>query len=287
MEPPTDLPTLVEDLEANIDELTSLLAPLLSKSLSRTASTLPLLDKAKLHILAAYAIESLLFSSLLTSGQDAKSHAIFNELGRLKGYFGKLKDAEQTPESRIRVDKEAVGRFIRHGLSGNDRFDQEKKEREQTQKGRHIKFDQGQQDLAECKTKKRTSATVEEFSSSALILKNEPNAKIFKPQNIEEVPKTENTRSRKKRKTTSLTTRPSNDPTDATPFLNTKEQRRIDRSADEQAQKVDNLVGKADKEEMILPTRAPRTHSETFNALLQGPLAKKRNGKEGRNKGSG
>ncbi|CBX94932.1 hypothetical protein LEMA_P113470.1 [Plenodomus lingam JN3] len=141
MEPQTDLPTLVEDLEVNIDELTTTLAPLLASPFSKTASSLPLLDKSKLYVLAAYSIESLLFSTLQASGINAKEHAIFPELARLKGYFGKIKEIEDrgvkgSAEGRARLDVGAAQRFIKHGLSGNERYDLERREKMAKEKAR-------------------------------------------------------------------------------------------------------------------------------------------------------
>ncbi|CAO2657724.1 Nn.00g038500.m01.CDS01 [Neocucurbitaria sp. VM-36] len=130
MDPQTDLPVLVEDLEVNIDELSTILQPLLSTPLHTTASSLPLLDKAKLYVLAAYSIESLLFSTLQASGVNAKEHAIFSELARLKGYFGKIKEVEERgTQPKQRLDVGAAQRFIKHGLAGNDRYDLERAER--------------------------------------------------------------------------------------------------------------------------------------------------------------
>jgi exosome complex protein LRP1 len=145
MDPQTDLPDLVEDLEVNIDELTSTLAPLLPpNTLSKTATSLPLLEKSKLHVLAAYAIESVLFSTLQASGADAKSHAIFQELARLKGYFGKIKSAEDhfknlaEKEGRARLDVGAAQRFIKHGLAGNERYDELRQARMKAEKERAL-----------------------------------------------------------------------------------------------------------------------------------------------------
>jgi exosome complex protein LRP1 len=143
MDPQTDLPDLVEDLEVNIDELTSILAPLLSTQLSTTASSLPLLDKSKLYVLAAYSIESLLYSSLAASGANAKEHAIFAELARLKGYFGKIKRIEEhtaNPTPKTKLDVGAAARFIKHGLAGNDKYDLERAERMAKERARaHLK----------------------------------------------------------------------------------------------------------------------------------------------------
>ena len=56
-----DLHPLLKHLEGNIDDLEEALAPLLNAPLSDVASKLPLLDKAKLHVMSTYAIESILF----------------------------------------------------------------------------------------------------------------------------------------------------------------------------------------------------------------------------------
>ena len=62
---PTDLIPLIEQLDDNIDELEDVLSPLLQKDISDIAGKLPLLDKAQLYVLAAFAIESLLFCRCL------------------------------------------------------------------------------------------------------------------------------------------------------------------------------------------------------------------------------
>jgi exosome complex protein LRP1 len=164
MDPQNDLPDLVEDLEVNIDELSDILAPLLSTPLSTTASSLPLLDKSKLYVLAAYSIESLLYSSLQASGVNAKEHAIFQELARLKGYFGKIKEIEGrgTPaqQPRNRLDVSAASRFIKHGLAGNDKYDLERAERQAKEKARaslkaaqiNRKFDEAGETIAPAAT---------------------------------------------------------------------------------------------------------------------------------------
>jgi exosome complex protein LRP1 len=53
--------SLLGDLDDNIDDLEEALGPLIDPSLSDTAGKLPVLDRAKLYVLATYAIESLLF----------------------------------------------------------------------------------------------------------------------------------------------------------------------------------------------------------------------------------
>jgi exosome complex protein LRP1 len=174
MDPQVDLPDLVEDLEVNIDELSDTLSPLLTESLSTTASSLPLLDKAKLYVLAAYSVESLLYSTLQASGVNAKEHAIFKELARLKGYFAKIKQAEERMTAlaapKAKLDVGAAARFIRHGLAGNDKYDLERAERLAKEKARaqlkarqvNKKFDDnGEEQAASVTPQKRPVKEVE------------------------------------------------------------------------------------------------------------------------------
>lgn len=57
----TEIVSLLEQLDDEIDDLEDSLAPVLKSALSITSSKLPLLDKAKLYVLVTYAIESMLF----------------------------------------------------------------------------------------------------------------------------------------------------------------------------------------------------------------------------------
>ncbi|KAF4553191.1 Sas10/Utp3/C1D-like protein [Elsinoe fawcettii] len=117
--------SLLSNLSAHVDTTATTLQPLLARPLSSTAGKLPLLDKAKLYIHVAYAIESLLFSQLQLSGVDAKAHPIFSELKRVRSYFEKIKHAEGQGGPNMRLAKDAAGRMIKAGLAGNDRKDRE------------------------------------------------------------------------------------------------------------------------------------------------------------------
>ncbi|EON66218.1 hypothetical protein W97_05611 [Coniosporium apollinis CBS 100218] len=133
----TTLAPLLSSLSSSIDDLQDSLAPLLTTPLSQTASKLPLLDKAKLHVLTTYAIESLLFSYLSLNGVNAKTHPIFTEIMRVKQYNEKIKLAEAGPAAINRtqtLDKSAAQRFIKSGLAGNERFDRERAERQAREK---------------------------------------------------------------------------------------------------------------------------------------------------------
>ncbi|MDI1486972.1 MAG: hypothetical protein OHK93_006234 [Ramalina farinacea] len=126
----SNLVPLIEALDNDIDDLEEALSPLLKASWSEYGSKLPVLDKAQLYILITYAIESMIFSYLRLNGVNAKEHPIFRELTRVKQYFSKVNSAESSGSKRnAQLDKAAAGRFIKHGLAGNDKFDMKEAER--------------------------------------------------------------------------------------------------------------------------------------------------------------
>ncbi|PYI07126.1 hypothetical protein BO78DRAFT_396694 [Aspergillus sclerotiicarbonarius CBS 121057] len=132
-----DLLPLLEQLDDNIDDLEEALKPILDSSVVATSKKLPVLDKAKFHVLVTYALESLIFSYLRLHGVNAKEHSVFRELIRVKQYFAKITALETEPEKRtLTLDKQAASRFIKHGLAGNDKFDLERKEQEAKEKAR-------------------------------------------------------------------------------------------------------------------------------------------------------
>ncbi|KAH7019797.1 Sas10/Utp3/C1D family protein [Ilyonectria destructans] len=114
-----DITPDLDRLDSQLDVLEDALQPLLG-NLEGISSELPLLDKAKLFSLTAYAIESLLFSSLKLDGTDAQNHAVFTELKRTQQYFAKIKAAETPAESRnTTVNQEAAARILKADLSDN------------------------------------------------------------------------------------------------------------------------------------------------------------------------
>lgn len=128
-----DLLPVVERLEDNVDDLEEVLEPLFKRSLEETSKKLPLLERAKLHVLLTYTLESLLFcmyrcfsyqTHILTDlaylrlhGVEAKEHPVYRELERVKQYFIKIKALETEPEKpTMKLDQGAARRFISHGL---------------------------------------------------------------------------------------------------------------------------------------------------------------------------
>jgi exosome complex protein LRP1 len=60
----SDITPQLEKLDGDLDNLEEAIKPLL-QNMGDVASKLPLLDKAKLYVLVAYAIESLLFCEIV------------------------------------------------------------------------------------------------------------------------------------------------------------------------------------------------------------------------------
>ncbi|UNI24245.1 hypothetical protein JDV02_010008 [Purpureocillium takamizusanense] len=111
----------LDKLDVQLDNLEDALGPLL-EGLDERASQLPLLDRAKLFSLSAYAIESLLFASLKLQGTDAQSHAVFTELKRVQQYFAKIKGVEEPEPQGQRsttVNQEAAARILKADLADN------------------------------------------------------------------------------------------------------------------------------------------------------------------------
>ncbi|KAK7962393.1 uncharacterized protein PG986_003218, partial [Apiospora aurea] len=115
----TNIVPQLERLDGDIDNLEEALQPIL-KGMSDLSSKLPLLEKAKLYVLATYALESMLFSSLRLNAVDAKNHPVFKELTRVRQYFDKIKNIETPPEKPEQsLNKGAAISFIRSGLAEN------------------------------------------------------------------------------------------------------------------------------------------------------------------------
>jgi len=132
MDDATDIHELLDDLSENIDDLETAIKPLLSQPISTLSSKLSPLEKAKLYTWLTYTIETILFSHIRLNGtEDPKSHPVFTELRRVQQYMQKVQQAENPVGKRenLSLNKEAAGRFIKAGLAGNDRYDQEVAER--------------------------------------------------------------------------------------------------------------------------------------------------------------
>jgi exosome complex protein LRP1 len=246
----SDVKDLVEDMTGSIDDLEAALAPLLNATLSSSVSKLPLLDKAKLYVLATYAIDSVLFSYLRLNGQNVKDHPVVQEIMRVRSYFNKIKEVEAGPVQRnTTLDKDAAARFIKHGLSGND------------------KYDQARQDRKAVETAAKRKA--EEFEASARFGSGNRFAGMAKRMKAEEA---------------SITVVKADDASsdDEEPKSKKKAAKQLRRSTRAQAAQSPSHNDAQEEGSAAATTgaggkkrTAPRSNNETFQALLNGPLPKK------------
>ncbi|KAK3674364.1 hypothetical protein LTR78_005833 [Recurvomyces mirabilis] len=229
-----NIESLVDDLTGNVDDLEESLAPLLKTALSTSTSKLPLLDKAKLYVLATYAINSVLFSALRLNGVDAKTHPVFQELNRVKEYFAKIKAAESVGQRRTTtVDKDAAARAERQARERNGA----KRKLEDLAVGTHTRFD------GAAKRIKGNEETVPIVRSEEV---KEDDAQGGMALNSAEAEK----RARKE----------------------AKRQRRQERKAAEESDAETGSPGTATATIASRPRAGPKSTSEIFQALQQGSL---------------
>ncbi|KAJ5162345.1 hypothetical protein N7492_007737 [Penicillium capsulatum] len=163
----TALLPLLEQLDDNLDDLEEVLTPVMGNSLAFLSKKLPVMDKAKILVLVTYTLESLIFSYVRLHGEDAKQHPVFRELTRVKQYFEKIKALETEPEQRpMTLDKAAAGRFIKHGLAGNDKIDLERAEKEAKERAR-AQFKAAMIAKKQAAAQQNSPATTEDLSSAA------------------------------------------------------------------------------------------------------------------------
>ncbi|KAI9142989.1 Sas10/Utp3/C1D family-domain-containing protein [Paraphysoderma sedebokerense] len=110
----------LDTLSTSLENVKRHLEPLLSSPLNETLSKLDNLDKAKCEVMLAYTIGSLFYVYLKTQGIPTKDHQIMKEMGRIQSYFKKIKTVEGSDKAKMRLEKEAAGRFIKHALAGNE-----------------------------------------------------------------------------------------------------------------------------------------------------------------------
>ncbi|KAF8595683.1 hypothetical protein BDV93DRAFT_528507 [Ceratobasidium sp. AG-I] len=114
----------IDDLVSSIDELEEVLGPLLETSLSKLTSQLSApLDRAKLQVWLSYVLNDLVWILLKTRGvnpsnlDSGETHDVVAELDRVKGYFAKIKEAENPAKRSLTVDGKVANRFIKHALA--------------------------------------------------------------------------------------------------------------------------------------------------------------------------
>ncbi|KAL1586126.1 hypothetical protein WHR41_04839 [Cladosporium halotolerans] len=261
----SDVKELVDDMSGSIDDLETSLAPLLNASLSSSTSKLPLLDKAKLYVLATYAIDSVLFSYLRLNGSNVKEHPVVQEIMRVRSYFQKIKEAESGPAQRnATLDKDAAARFIKHGLSGNDKYDQARQDRATAQTASAKRKAEEFEASAQYGSQNRFAGMAKRMRAE------EPSVPVVKADDASDEESTPGSKAEKKA---------------------AKHARRVERKmakqspADTRAAGTEEEGAAAASAEAGKKKHGPRSNHETFEALLNGPIPKKEKKKKRKSKG--
>ncbi|KAI8916655.1 hypothetical protein DFJ77DRAFT_510088 [Powellomyces hirtus] len=123
------LASKTQNLDRSIARLNGLLQPILERPLDQQLGKLEVFDRAKLDVLLAFALNSLVFVYLKTQGASTKEHPVKRELDRVKEYFKKLKEAGGMNKNTMRLDRDAAKRFVTNSLITNEEVSREVKKR--------------------------------------------------------------------------------------------------------------------------------------------------------------
>ncbi|TXT15575.1 hypothetical protein VHUM_00078 [Vanrija humicola] len=114
--------TSLAALDGTLDHLEASLAPLFARPWAETLAGLEPLQRAKADVLLAYAINDLVWVYLKSRGLDPEGHDVAKELERIRGYYGKVKDAENPGAARrTTIDKAAAHRFVTAAIPASQR----------------------------------------------------------------------------------------------------------------------------------------------------------------------
>merc|ERR1712142_1066395 len=73
------------------------------------------IERAKLDLANAYALNSIFFQYLATRGVSIKDHPLKAELDRIKGCMNRVKEVEEKQKAP-KINKDAAKRFVRNAL---------------------------------------------------------------------------------------------------------------------------------------------------------------------------
>jgi len=128
---------VLTNLDSTLSDIERHLGPLMEKLvlLKDVSAQISHLENAKLYAGLAYTLNTLFFMYLKTQGVSPATHPVKPELARVQRYIEKIQSVAQKPQPNpTKLDKGAVGRFIRAALSG-----EESKGKETDDKAKEIK----------------------------------------------------------------------------------------------------------------------------------------------------
>ncbi|KAK7207215.1 hypothetical protein BZA70DRAFT_270739 [Myxozyma melibiosi] len=136
---PEEIQPFIAGLEAEIEKLESSISHVTKDGLAKYSANLPPLDRAKACMTLLYALNSSIFSALKVGEEFSSDHPVMSDIRRIQTYMKKVKNTEEIIAGRqLQVDKEAAGRFIKHALSGNDAYDEERENKRVASASRNV-----------------------------------------------------------------------------------------------------------------------------------------------------
>ncbi|KAI9639439.1 Sas10/Utp3/C1D family-domain-containing protein [Dioszegia hungarica] len=125
-EVPFDPATTSVELESSLAELETALSPLFKQEWAAQMDGLDPLERAKMDVMIAYTIVDLIWIYLKMKGVDPAKHEVSSELERVRTYYGKIRSIENPEDDsrKYKLDTQAAGRFIAHGIPRNQRVAQ-------------------------------------------------------------------------------------------------------------------------------------------------------------------
>jgi len=108
--------------EGQVADLDAYLRPLFEVPMEELSNRMTEVEKAKLNIVMAYAINALFYVYLRTQGCNPNDHPVKQELERIKLYIQKIKELtekDKATKATLQLNVDAANRFIKHALAGN------------------------------------------------------------------------------------------------------------------------------------------------------------------------
>ncbi|KAI0982601.1 hypothetical protein GJ496_006866 [Pomphorhynchus laevis] len=112
---PVEIKDAIVSFSTAVDNAESLTATMLSKSYDSLENTLTPVDRVKVDLTVAYAMNSLFWAYLKCSGVDVSETPVPDEIQRIKTQFDRLRVITNTNQAPKR-DTQAAKRMIRHAL---------------------------------------------------------------------------------------------------------------------------------------------------------------------------
>ncbi|EEC00825.1 nuclear nucleic acid-binding protein C1D [Ixodes scapularis] len=112
---PPELKDRAQNFHSALKKVQDILKPFLVSSLDDSTNELLPLDKARLDLTILYAMNSLFWMYLSTTGEDPKQHGVRRELERIKEYMVRARQIADKAKAP-KLDQGAAQRFVRNSL---------------------------------------------------------------------------------------------------------------------------------------------------------------------------